>query len=110
PLALVLPAAPLSCTMFVSQPLLLSLLMFQDNAPADPRADYLLPIPNTPTITGASLTTQWVEWSQQASSNALTWTVGSPSPIQMAHVDGYATDATGVLFVDLAHVVRFEHH
>lgn len=110
PLALALPAAPLSCTMFVEQPLALAVVPFASNAPADPRADYLFSIPNTPTITGASLTTQWVEWTQQASSNALTWTVGSAPTIQMAHVDGYATDTTGVLFVDLAHVVRFEHN
>lgn len=110
PLAMALPAAPPSCTMFVEEPLALAVVMFADDAPADPRADYLLRIPNTPSITGASLTTQWVEWTQQASSNALTWTVGSAPTIQMAHVDGYATDATGVLFVDLAHVVRFEHN
>ena len=79
-------------------------------APADPRADYIVPIPNTPAVIGASLTTQWIEWSQQASSNALTWTIDNTPTIQMAHVDGYATDARGELCVDLAHVVRFEHH
>jgi hypothetical protein len=83
--------------------------MFVDNAPADPRADYIVPIPNISNIIGSTLTTQWVEWTQQVSSNALTWTIGNAPSIQMAHVDGYATDLTGELFVDLAHVVRFEH-
>jgi len=110
PLAMVLPAAPMNCTLFLSQPIALSLAFFQDNAPADPRADFTFAIPNTPTITGATLTTQWVEWTQQVSSNALTWTVGTAPTIQMAHIDGHASDPAGELFVDLAHVIRFEHH
>jgi hypothetical protein len=109
PLAIVLPAAPLNCTLYINLPIALSLVMFVDNAPADPRADYIVPIPNISNIIGSTLTTQWVEWTQQVSSNALTWTIGNAPSIQMAHVDGYATDLTGELFVDLAHVVRFEH-
>ena len=110
PLALVLPAAPLNCTMFINLPIALDFVMFVDNGLADPRADYVVPIPNTPTVIGGTLTTQWIEWSQQVSSNALTWTIGNAPSIKMAHVDGYASDPSGELFVDLAHVVRFEHH
>ena len=109
PLTIVLPAAPPNCTMFINLPIALDFVMFMDNAPADARADYVVRIPNTPNVIGATLTTQWIEWTQQASSNALTWTIGNTPQIQMAHVDGYATDLTGELFVDLAHVIRFEH-
>lgn len=109
PLAMVLPAAPPGCTMFVDVPIALALLPFEDDSPGDGRADFLLRIPNTPTITGASLTAQWVEWSQPASSNAITWTVGGVPGINMAHVDGGATDPIGELFVFLSHVMRFEH-
>lgn len=110
PLGMALPSAPPNCTMFIDLPIALALIPFEDNSPSPARADYLIAIPNTPTITGASLTAQWVEWTQQASSNAITWTVGGVPGINMAHVDGGATDLVGVLFVDLAHVMRFEHN
>lgn len=110
PLVMALPSAPANCTMFLDLPIALMLVPFEANGPGSARADHLVPIPNTPTITGASLTAQWVEWTQMASSNAITWTVGGVPGINMAHVDGFATDPTGELFVDLAHVMRFEHN
>ena len=110
PLAMLLSAAAPSCTMFIGTPFALALLTFAADPPGDARADYLIAIPNTAAVTGASLTSQWVEWTQQASSNAITWTIGGVPGIDMSHVDGYATDSVGVLFVDLAHVLRFEHN
>ena len=110
PLAMLLPGSAPSCRMFVGTPFALALLTFDADPPGEARADYLIAIPSTPAVTGASLTSQWVEWTQPASSNAITWTIGGVPGIDMSHVDGYATDSVGELFVDLAHVLRFEHN
>ena len=54
--------------------------------------------------------TQWLEWSQMASSNTLLWTIASAIPqLDMALVEGDPTETTGELSVHLAHVLRFQH-
>ena len=67
-------------------------------------------IPDSPWMFGLSLTTQWLELSQPATSNAITWTVASAMPsLDMALVEGVPTEAHGEVTVHLAHVLRFEH-
>ncbi|MCB9868195.1 MAG: hypothetical protein H6816_16355 [Phycisphaerales bacterium] len=67
-------------------------------------------LPADPWIFGLTLTTQWFDLMQPATSNALQWTVSSNIPtLDMAHIDGDPTDAGGNLTVHLAPVYRFEH-
>ncbi|MBL8722521.1 MAG: hypothetical protein JNK49_00660, partial [Planctomycetes bacterium] len=56
-----------------------------------------------------TLTTQWFDLIQPATSNALRWSVGSSAPtLDLAHLDGVPGDAAGNLTVHLAPVYRFE--
>ena len=72
-------------------------------------AEVRIKIPADPSVFGATLSTQWLEWSQMATSNAIEWTVASAIPtLDMALLEGHPQEATGELTVHLAHVVRFE--
>lgn len=56
------------------------------------------------------MTTQWLDLSQPATSNAIQWTVASSMPtIDMALVDGVPNDPRGLVSVHHAHVWRIEH-
>ena len=72
-------------------------------------AEVRIKIPAVPAIFGATLTTQWLEWSQMATSNAIEWTVAGVVPtLDMSLLEGHPQEATGELSVHLAHVLRFE--
>lgn len=72
-------------------------------------ADIRIKIPADPAVFGATMTTQWLEWSQMATSNAIEWSVASAMPaLDMALLEGHPQEATGELTVHLAHVVRLE--
>lgn len=74
------------------------------------KAKAFVRLPAAPWIFGLSLTTQWFDLFQPATSNALQWTVGSNIPtLDMAHVDGDPTDTFGNMTVHLAPVYRFEY-
>ncbi|MGK0157399.1 MAG: hypothetical protein ACI9SE_004378 [Neolewinella sp.] len=73
-------------------------------------ADLLIKMPNTPAAQGFTLTTQWFDWSQQATSNAIEWTIASSVPsLDMASIEGHALDSIGNASVHIAPVIRFEH-
>ncbi len=73
-------------------------------------AEIRLPIPGNPAVLGLAMTTQWLEWSQMATSNAIEWTIASAVPtLDMALVEGHPLAATGEVSVHLAHVMRFEY-
>jgi hypothetical protein len=73
-------------------------------------AEVRFKIPAVPTVLGFTLTTQWLEWTQMATSNAIEWTVAGALPtLDMALVEGHPQAATGEPSVHLAHVVRFEY-
>ncbi|HEX5050328.1 MAG TPA: hypothetical protein VFZ65_01020 [Planctomycetota bacterium] len=73
-------------------------------------AEVRIKIPSNPAVLGFTLTTQWLEWSQMATSNAIEWTVASAIPtLDMALVEGHPQEATGEVSVHLAHVMRFEY-
>ena len=56
------------------------------------------------------MTTQWLEWSQLATSNALQWSVASAVPtLDMALVESDPSQSKGNVTVFLAHVMRFEY-
>jgi hypothetical protein len=74
------------------------------------RADISFKLPSSSTVLGLTFTTQWLDWSQMATSNALEWTVASALPtLDMALVEGHPQAATGEVSVHLAHVLRFEY-
>ncbi|MFM1871216.1 MAG: hypothetical protein RL398_638 [Planctomycetota bacterium] len=73
-------------------------------------ADTFVQLPADPWTFGLTLTTQWFDLLQPATSNAIRWTVGSQVPtLDMAHVDGDPLDTRGLLTLHLAPVYRFEH-
>jgi hypothetical protein len=74
------------------------------------RADFDLKIPNLPGAHGLTLTTQWFDWNQQATSNAIEWVVSTTQPtLDMAFLEAHPSSATGQVAVDFAPVLRFLH-
>jgi hypothetical protein len=73
-------------------------------------AEVLLRLPATPAIFGFSMTTQWLDLVQMATSNAIRWTVGTALPqLDMALVEGNPIEPMGTVSTHLAHVLRFEY-
>jgi hypothetical protein len=73
-------------------------------------AEIQFKVPNSPSVFGFTMTTQWVDWSQMATSNAIEWTIANAAPtIELAMVEGDATEATGLPCPYMAHVMRFEY-
>jgi hypothetical protein len=73
-------------------------------------ADLRFQIPNLPSSLNLTMTTQWLELSGPATSNAIRWTVCGTAPsIDMALVEGHPSMADGNVNVHLAHVWRIEH-
>jgi len=114
PLSLILPAAP-GCDLWLGTlDEIVPTIFWPPAEPADlpfgGEAEISFHLPNTSSLFGASLTTQWVDWSQMATSNAIEWTVASAMPTaDVAVLDGDPTEATGLVSVYLAHVMRFEY-
>jgi hypothetical protein len=78
--------------------------------PSGSPATLRLAIPGTAAMFGITYATQWYDFAQRASSNAIRWTVASALPaLDQAHVDGAATVGEGEAFVHIARVIRFEH-
>lgn len=85
--------------------------------PADPAdtwiggdAEVFVKIPNSATLYGATLTTQWVDLSQMALSNAIEWSVAMVAPsIGLALIEGHPNYATGLATPYMGHVMRFEY-
>jgi hypothetical protein len=73
-------------------------------------ADLEVKLPAAPWVFGLTLTTQWIELSQMATSNAIEWEVAHQIPsLDMALVEGHPSEPAGNVSVHLAHVLRFEH-
>tara|TARA_R110002072_G_scaffold121342_2_gene255050 strand:- start:19505 stop:20620 length:1116 start_codon:yes stop_codon:yes gene_type:complete len=74
------------------------------------KADALIKIPNIAGAQGLTLTTQWYDWSQQATSNAIEWTVAPAIPtLDMATIEGHPNAIQGNATVHIAPVIRIEH-
>ncbi|MBZ0153758.1 MAG: hypothetical protein K8J09_19700 [Planctomycetes bacterium] len=115
PLSLLgLPAAT-GCDLHLGSLDMIAVSMFVPDA--DPllqyqggRADVTLKLPGNAAVLGLSLTTQWIDWAQMATSNAIEWTIaGSVPTLDMALVEGHPSEPTGNVSVHLAHVMRFEY-
>lgn len=73
-------------------------------------AEVTFKVPNSPTVFGFTMTTQWVDWTQMATSNAIEWTIANAAPtLDMALIEGDPTEATGLPHVYMGHVMRFEY-
>lgn len=73
-------------------------------------AEVQFKLPNSATVLGVSMTTQWIDWSQMATSNAIEWTVSPSTPtLDMALIEGAAGDPTGLAAPYMGHVFRFEY-
>lgn len=73
-------------------------------------AEVLVRIPATPSVFGFTMTTQWFDLLQLATSNAITWTVANAIPqLDMALVEGHPSLPYGTVSTYLAHVMRFEY-
>lgn len=67
-------------------------------------------IPNSPTVFGITMTTQWLDLTQMATSNAIEWTVAPTSPaIDMVLIEGHPNEPTGLTAVYMGHVIRFTY-
>jgi hypothetical protein len=67
-------------------------------------------IPNSPAVFGITMTTQWLDLTQMATSNAIEWTVAPTSPaIDMVLIEGDPSEATGNAAVYMGHVIRFTY-
>lgn len=74
------------------------------------RADLYLQVPANTMLLGASLTTQWFDWNQVATSNAIEWTLASQVPtLDMALVEAHPTQTHGQVTNFIAPVLRFEY-
>lgn len=112
PMALLGLGSPVGCDLYIGQLFALMIEVFESQAtPQNPGADGMaevrLKIPSDASVLGLTMTTQWIEWSQAASSNALEWTIASAIPsLDMALVEGLPTESGGELSVHLAPVWR----
>lgn len=73
------------------------------------RADFELKIPNLPGAQGVTFATQWFDWTQSSTTNAMEWTVMSTPTLDMALVEGHPLEARGNVSPHSAHVIRFEY-
>ena len=68
-----------------------------------------LDIPNNSALQGLGFTTQWFDYGTQATTDALSWTIGAAPSLDMATVSGETTSAEGRVVPNIAHVIRFEY-
>jgi hypothetical protein len=109
-----LPAGP-GCNIWLSSLDVLIPITF--SVPTDPivlpfggEAEVTFKVPNSPTTLGITMTTQWIDWAQLATSNAIEWTIAPSMPtMDMALIEGAAGDPSGLAAPYMGHVMRFTH-
>lgn len=68
-------------------------------------------IPNHPNLFGYAATTQWIDVTQMATSNAIAWHVANTAPsLDLARIEGHPNDPRGITSPCSGHVMRFEHN
>lgn len=96
------------CTFLVDPTIVVPVFLSSALTPTMGIGTWQLGIPNNSALQGQSLTTQWLDWATETTTDALTWTIGASHTIDMATIEGDAQSATGHLATSLAHVIRFE--
>ncbi|HEB52200.1 MAG TPA: hypothetical protein ENI87_02975 [bacterium] len=110
-----LPAASPSCELHLnSLDMLMPTVFLPDPDPAyageGGKAHLTIKIPASPVVFGYTMTTQWLDWSEMATSNAIEWSVASLMPaLDMALITGHPAEATGRATPNIAPVLRFEY-
>ena len=107
-------ATPGSCDLMLSTLDILEPMLFLPDpdpllAPMGARAHFELKIPNVPGAQGLTLATQWFDWTETATTNAIQWTVASIPTLDMALIEGHPQEAKGTVSVHKAHVFRFDY-
>ncbi|MFT6082273.1 MAG: hypothetical protein ACJAQZ_004352 [Planctomycetota bacterium] len=109
-----IPAGP-SCNIWLASLNVLVPITF--SVPTDPidipfggEAEVMFKVPNSPTMLGVTMTTQWIDWGQLATSNAIEWSIAPSMPtIDMALIEGDADEASGLAAPYMGHVMRFTY-
>ena len=70
---------------------------------------WTLDLPNNPALQGLGFTTQWFDWATEATTDALSWTIGASPSLDMATIEGNLQSASGRVVSNIAHVLRFEY-
>ena len=97
------------CTFMVDPTIVAPVFLSSVLTPTMGIGTWQLGIPNNSALQGQSLTTQWLDWATETTTDALTWTIGASHTIDMATVEGDAQSAAGHLATSLAHVIRFDY-
>ena len=114
PMSLLGFPVPSSCELHLSSILMTPITLFVPET--DPlllhrggRADLEMPFGHDASFLGLTCTTQWIDLMTWETSNAIQWTTPSSVPtLGMALNEGHPSEATGLVTVHLAHVMRFE--
>ena len=107
--------APTGCALHLSQIDLIAATVFVPDpepllAVFGARGEFDLRIPATTAALGFQMTSQWFDWTQSATSNALEWTIAPAMPsLGMATVEGHPLQSEGLSSVQRGHVLRFEY-
>jgi hypothetical protein len=114
PLALLGFNPPGNCNLMLGSLITLEPMLFAPDsnaiiASSGGRADLEIKIPNVAGAQGLRLATQWIDWSEAATTNALEWTIASTPTLDMVLIEGNPLEATGNVTAYLAHVMRFEY-
>ena len=81
-----------------------------DDLPFGGEAMVTFRVPNSPSVFGFTMTTQWLDWSQMATSNALTWSIAPAAPsLGMCVVEGVPSLPEGNRAPYMGYVLRIEH-
>lgn len=109
------PSADPQCIWHIPNPILTEARWFVPHtipelANSNGRADLEIKLPGIADALGATLTTQWLDWTEKATSNAIEWTISLTMPtLDMALIEGHPQEATGHAASNMAHVLRFEY-
>ena len=97
------------CLLMVDPTLVVPVFLSTAMTPTMGIGAWQVDVPNNSALQGHSLTTQWLDWTAESTTDAIAWTIGASYSIDMATIEGLPQATTGHLATSLAHVLRFEH-
>lgn len=110
PLALLGFAPPGNCNLMLSTlDIVTPIALTNFLSPTIGYGSWTLDLPNNPALQGLGFTTQWFDWATEATTDALSWTIGAAPSLDMATIEGNAQSVTGRVIANMAHVLRFEY-
>lgn len=97
------------CSVMLDPTLLMPVWLTDALTPSMGIGAWSLRIPNDSNLQGLGFTTQWLDLAQDATTDAITWSIGARHSLDMVTIEGSPNAATGRITTNLAHVLRFEH-